>query len=99
MLVALKRMVNMELHFFKWMPRSNVQSTELSRKMLIFLHGMGGTGQIWRPIAASLEEEFLCIAPDQRGHGQSRPIPASEANSFHASDYAKDIVQLIEKCV
>lgn len=99
MLVGLKTMVNMDLHFFKWTPRDNESDSKKDRTMLVFLHGMGGTGQIWRPIAANLEEDFLCIAPDQRGHGQSRPVPADEANLFHASDYAKDIVLLLEKLI
>jgi pimeloyl-ACP methyl ester carboxylesterase len=99
MLVGLKWMVNMDLHFFKWMPRSNSEHSKNALTMLVFLHGMGGTGQIWRPIAASLEEDFLCIAPDQRGHGQSRPIPDSESNLFHASDYARDLVSMLEKLV
>lgn len=85
----------MELHFFKWTPRDNSNF----RKMLVFLHGMGGTGQIWRPIAASLEEEFLCIAPDQRGHGQSRPVPPSESGKFHATDYARDVMELLSRLV
>lgn len=89
----------MDLHFFKWMPRDTKAESKNSLTLLVFLHGMGGTGQIWRPIAASLEEDFLCIAPDQRGHGQSRPVPAAEANLFHASDYAKDLVPLLEKLV
>lgn len=67
--------------------------------MLIFLHGMGGTGQIWRPIAATLEDDFLCIAPDQRGHGQSRPVPALESGKFHAEDYARDLVAMLEKLI
>lgn len=89
----------MDLHFFKWMPRDNAAQTKKDITLLVFLHGMGGTGQIWRPIAAVLEEEFLCIAPDQRGHGQSRPVPTDSANQFHASDYASDIAPLIQKLV
>ena len=99
MLVALNLMVNMELHFFKWMPQSSATESKKGLTMLLFLHGMGGTGQIWRPIAASLEEDFLCIAPDQRGHGLSRPIPAAEVNAFHSSDYADDVCSLLSKLV
>jgi len=97
MLVALNLMVNMELHFFKWMAQSSAAESKKDLTMLFFLHGMGGTGQIWRPIAAALEEDFLCIAPDQRGHGLSRPVPANEANAFHATDYARDLIPLIQK--
>ena len=89
----------MDLHFFKWLPHSNTQETPKGLTMLLFLHGMGGTGHIWRPIAASLEEDFLCIAPDQRGHGQSRPVPTLEANQFHALDYARDLIAMLETLV
>jgi len=90
-------MVNMNLHFFQWMPRIDKAQKEPGIPMILFLHGMGGTGQIWRPIAASLEENFICIAPDQRGHGKSRPVPTGEENRFHASDYAQDLIQLLEQ--
>jgi pimeloyl-ACP methyl ester carboxylesterase len=56
---------------------------------------MGGTAYIWRPIAAQLEDELICIALDQRGHGMSRPVPDSEPH-YHALDYAKDVLQTVE---
>ncbi len=89
----------MQLHFFQWWSHNAMSKNQSERTLLLFLHGMGGTGQIWRPIAAHLEDEFLCIAPDQRGHGQSRPLPASENFEFHASDYARDLMALLEKAI
>jgi pimeloyl-ACP methyl ester carboxylesterase len=80
----------MKLSFFEW---KSEQPT--LKAPLVFLHGLGGTGNIWRPITAKLEDEFLCIAPDQRGHGASRPVPAGEENQFHAIDYAKDVSTLL----
>jgi pimeloyl-ACP methyl ester carboxylesterase len=58
---------------------------------------MGGTGRIWRPIAANLEEIFPCYAPDQRGHGGSRPVPAGEPSEFHALDYARDLLEFLDR--
>lgn len=49
---------------------SEVNSSQV-RSRIAFLHGMGGTGQLWRPIAADLERDFDLISLDQRGHGQS----------------------------
>ena len=89
----------MDLHYFKWTLCDIQSSSTKWPTMLVFLHGMGGTGQIWRPIAASLESDYLCIAPDQRGHGQSRPLPVSEVNAFHATDFAKDVISLLDKLV
>jgi pimeloyl-ACP methyl ester carboxylesterase len=82
-------MVNMKLNFFRWTPRVKQHETPL-----VFLHGMGGTGKIWRPIAAQLEESFDCICPDQRGHGGSRPVPENE-DSYRAQDYAQDLIELL----
>jgi len=82
----------MNLSFFEWKPQH-----EASPATLVFLHGMGGTGSIWRPITAPLEETYRCIAPDQRGHGGSRPVPENEHDDFHATDYAKDVSQLLSR--
>ena len=86
----------MKLNYFQWMPSSFPDTALSSPEPLVFLHGLGGTGQIWRPIAAQLEETFRCIAPDQRGHGLSRPIPDEEKNQFHAIDYARDVSELLK---
>ncbi|NDG84997.1 MAG: alpha/beta hydrolase [Proteobacteria bacterium] len=92
-LVGLRGMVKMRLHFLRWSPE-NPHSTPAT---LVFLHGMGGTGSIWRPIAAQLEGAFDCIAPDQRGHGTSRPVPVGEEERYHAEDYARDVSELLSE--
>jgi pimeloyl-ACP methyl ester carboxylesterase len=84
-------MVNQKLNFFRWKPDETTSGTEVQ---LVFLHGMGGTGQIWRAIAAQLEDRFDCIAPDQRGHGGSL-APDPELLSWHARDYASDVEALL----
>jgi N-formylmaleamate deformylase len=84
-------MVNLSLNFFRWRP----DSPSLATRTLVFLHGMGGTGRIWRPIASALEKEFDCIAPDQRGHGGSQALPPGEKDRFHAEDYARDVSSLL----
>jgi pimeloyl-ACP methyl ester carboxylesterase len=87
-------MVNQKLNYFRWKP--DRQTPDSKNPSLVFLHGLGGTGQIWRSITASLESEWDCIAPDQRGHGKSR-TPAFETNNhFHAEDYARDVLTLMD---
>lgn len=86
----------MNLHLNEWFPRGNFSPAGRSPTFL-FLHGMGGTGSIWRPIAAQLEDVYYCVAPDQRGHGQSRPVPTAEKNLWRATDYAQDLKQLFEE--
>lgn len=68
-------------------------SSKSPRKKLVFLHGMGGNGSLWRPIAAGLEEDYDLRCLDQRGHGNSLP-PKSET-SFTPLDYAQDLVDTL----
>lgn len=84
----------MKLHYFDWEPKDSFLHLQSEALPLVFLHGMGGTGYIWRPIAAALEDEFKCIALDQRGHGLSRPVPNSEPG-FQALDYGRDVVSTL----
>jgi pimeloyl-ACP methyl ester carboxylesterase len=53
---------------------------------------MGGTGALWRPVGAVLEDRFEVLAPDQRGHGGSRPA----AGGFAPLDYGRDVVETME---
>lgn len=80
----------MKLHLEQW----SAQKT--SRGRILFLHGMGGTGALWRPIAAGLEDDFDSVAPDQRGHGKSRPIPSGEDTDFSPLAYGRDVVATLE---
>ncbi len=54
---------------------------------------MGGTGTLWRPIAAGLENEFEILAPDQRGHGASRRAGLKD---FSPIAYANDVLRTVE---
>lgn len=55
---------------------------------------MGGTGALFRPITAHLEQKYDCIAPDQRGHGASNLF---SENNFSSKDYALDIISLLKR--
>jgi len=84
----------MKLHYFEWPNHPSSTPNSSSSFPLVFLHGMGGTGQIWRPVTAALEDSFRCVALDQRGHGASRPVPVGEPG-FHAMDYARDVLETL----
>ncbi len=63
------------------------------------LHGLGGTGALWRPLAIELENHFSILAPDQRGHGGSQIVTSPVDRNpprYTPIDYGKDVVQLIE---
>ncbi|MCC7440113.1 MAG: alpha/beta hydrolase [Bdellovibrionales bacterium] len=77
----------MELASRYWPARNN----EIGK--IALLHGMGGTGALWRPIAAGLEERISVLALDQRGHGESRvSLPAG----FSPLDYGRDVAETLE---
>lgn len=80
----------MILHSFRY-PKTPILNS--SRSKLLFLHGMGGSGSLWRPIAASLEDHADILCPDQRGHGQSLvPGPIERAN-YSPLTFATDLVE------
>src|SRR5687768_16110494 len=77
----------MELACREW----PAQGSEISK--IVLLHGMGGTGSLWRPLAAGLEHDFSVLAPDQRGHGGSRiPGPAS----YDPKSFGGDVVETMQ---
>jgi pimeloyl-ACP methyl ester carboxylesterase len=87
----------MELAFQLWPSQSRQAATKL-----VLLHGMGGTGALWRPVAASLENHYTMMAFDQRGHGQSRVSTPSGGRDAHAEgytplDYGRDVIETLEK--
>lgn len=47
------------------------------RRVLLLLHGMGATGDVWLPCAPLLERRWAgrWLAPDLAGHGWSPPLP------------------------
>ena len=61
---------------------------------LVLLHGMGGTGALWRPLAVDLERDFTVYALDQRGHGASRP--ANDGRGFSPLDFGQDVIDTLD---
>jgi esterase len=64
-------------------------------KKLLFLHGMGGTGALWRPISVALEKSYEVLALDQIGHGKN--ILSDPDASYSPLDYGRDIISQLEK--
>lgn len=76
----------MVLNFKKW----NAEKEETAR--ITFLHGMGGVGSMWRPIAANLEDHYSVLAVDQRGHGGSRPV----TGGFTPLEFGQDVIDTLD---
>ena len=57
---------------------------------IVFLHGVGNTGAMWRDLMAALAA-YHCLAPDLPGHGASRAITWRSR-----ADTAQRVAALIE---
>lgn len=87
----------MELFFYKW-SGDELHKPQNSQNSLICLHGMGGNGKLWRPLAASLENTLTVYAPDQRGHGNSIIKSANHIEQGYTPlDYGNDLVETFSK--
>ncbi|WP_209596919.1 alpha/beta hydrolase [Ruegeria sp. HKCCSP351] len=63
---------------------------------LLMLHGFPEFSGAWADLAPHLAERFYCIAPDQRGYGQSW-CPEGVQN-YTLSQLVSDVAALIETC-
>ncbi len=90
----------MILHTQFWHRPEESHPPRPTRGRIVFLHGMGGTGALWRPIAAGLEADFEILAPDQRGHGKSQiqQVPGGRSlPSYTPLDYGQDLVETLDE--
>jgi pimeloyl-ACP methyl ester carboxylesterase len=86
-------------HYYEWIGETN-QVPDLTKPVLVFVHGWAGSGRYWRSTAEALRSEFNCLLYDWRGFGRSllpRPIPSSvEALGYELEGYAEDLAQLLD---
>ncbi|MDQ2089265.1 alpha/beta fold hydrolase [Marimonas arenosa] len=64
------------------------------RPPLLMLHGFPEYSAAWDELATRLCDRFFCIAPDQRGYGQSWAPP--EVGDYTASKLVSDMAELID---
>lgn len=62
---------------------------------VLLLHGLADHGLVWQALAATLADQFHCIAPDLRGHGDSDKPSASH---YDARAIAQDLEALATAC-
>ncbi|RJX29278.1 MAG: alpha/beta hydrolase [Dethiobacter sp.] len=60
---------------------------------LLFIHGSGGNGLLWKPQLTGLAEEFAPMAIDLPGHGNSEGDAADDISLY--CDYIKDFMESI----
>jgi pimeloyl-ACP methyl ester carboxylesterase len=59
---------------------------------LVFVHGAGDDGRIWRPQLDALQDEFTLVAWDEPGAGRSSDVPSD----FTLADYAESLAALVD---
>lgn len=59
---------------------------EPGKKVIVLLHGLGGSKRTWEAIGKELSKEFYVIAPDSRGHGLTEYSGDYFSTSMMASD-------------
>lgn len=62
--------------------------------VLLFLHGFPEYSGAWGEVATRLADSFRCIAPDQRGFGQSWAPP--EVSAYEMRELVADMAALID---
>ena len=74
-----------------------IRGQDVSKPLLLFLHGGPGESNMWTAHYAmkELEQHFVCVNWDQRGTGKSfRPGPPPETMTI--DQFVKDTIALIE---
>ncbi|MBA85344.1 alpha/beta fold hydrolase [Thalassobius sp. S69A] len=72
-------------HYLEW--------GHAGRPVLLFLHGFPEYAGAWAELAGRLAPQFHCIAPDQRGYGQSWAPP--QVSAYRSSELVGDMTALI----
>jgi 3-oxoadipate enol-lactonase len=65
---------------------------EGSGPLVVLLHPLAASGELWRPLIAELSPDFRVVAPDARGHGRSEWDRAP----FSVPDLADDVAALVD---
>jgi 3-oxoadipate enol-lactonase len=57
---------------------------------VVFLHGLGGSSNVWHGVMQAMKQHHHCVAVDLRGHGRSQG-----RGKFSIEGWAKDLQKLI----
>lgn len=74
------------------MPWGTLSAVDEGRgPVVVLLHSLAQSAELWRPLIDELSPSFRVIAPDARGHGSS----TWDGNPFTVADLAEDVASLI----
>ncbi|WP_406165980.1 alpha/beta hydrolase [Streptomyces canus] len=65
---------------------------EGSGPLVVLLHPLAASGELWRRLIDELTPDFRVVAPDARGHGES----SWDGKQFSVPDLADDVAALVE---
>ncbi len=65
-----------------------------SNEWCVFIHGAGGSSNIWHKQVKSYAENFNILLLDLRGHGKSKNLKTSKNYSFEM--IAQDVIEVVE---
>ena len=57
---------------------------------VVFIHGLGGSANVWHGVIQAMKQHHHCLAMDLRGHGRSQG-----KGKFSIQQWAKDVQKLI----
>ena len=57
---------------------------------VVFVHGLGGTANVWHGVIQAMKQHHHCIAMDLRGHGRSQA-----KGKFSIQGWARDLHKLV----
>src|SRR5215468_5277424 len=76
----------LRLHYVDW--------GTAGRRPMLLLHGGALTARTWDVVCLGLRNEYHCVAPDQRGHGDSDWSPTLD---YMPPAHVRDLEALVER--
>ncbi len=74
---------------------SVLQSGDRTRKMILFLHGIPSSAELWRNIMMKIpQKDYLCLAPDLSGYGETHILKRSY---YSLTDFAELLLKMLEE--
>ena len=65
-----------------------------NKEWITFIHGFGGSSNIWHKQVRDLYKHYNLLFVDLRGHGKSKRIPSDY--NFNLSTVCEDIIKVLE---
>jgi len=84
-------------HYYQWVSQKPRQLGSI-KPVMVFLHGWGGSGRYWQPVAQSLTADFDCLLYDLRGFGQSQDATqiSRAVETYTIQSYVEDLAALLD---